>query len=202
MTKFAKVSAVFSITVLVVAGAAAANPIDFTDRAAWEAAVGEAPTLTDDYNDVTSDQSAGGGAIVRAGYLLSNINRLDVLPFLQVGGAGLTCNGTPVVCDSDNMVVTFDSLTQSFGADWACGNGSYSWTINYVTDQGDSGSFQLPSTSNTGEFRGFIVAAAFNTVTFSSSGCWAAIDDLAAHPDVTFVAEDDSSWDGVKTLFR
>jgi len=176
-----KTTLVLACSVLALASVAPAAVVEYTSRTAWETAAGGAPTLTDNYNDIASDVTVGSNVIGRDGYSLTGAMWLDAAPFLYIGG-DMTIDGTSDVLKVDALLLTFANPTMTFGADWMVGGGSQNWTLNYTTNGGDSGSFQMPWDSHSAEFNGIIATNEFTTVQFSAVSFWGAMDNLAAHP--------------------
>jgi MYXO-CTERM domain-containing protein len=125
--------ALLLLVVLFASGPAGAVPTTFTDRSAWETAVGPAILFLEDFNGVASDTSfstspvdVGAFTIEQFGGLpLASSNLIDVSPFIA---PSQTVNGSTFVrgfVNSDNsqalqtfIRITFDVPVFAWGADF------------------------------------------------------------------------------------
>lgn len=190
MSKFLFVFLGCVVILLAVVSAAKAGVVVFTDRSAWEAAVGRPPEISDDYDDITADVYLNtspdrGSYVPWSSYATGS--RLDTYP----PSVYAECNvdGTDFLLafirnDSfpEHVVFTFDRPVISWGVDLNPGDYN-SKQIDFTTDAGDSGFYNTPSVARQTEFRGFVTTAPFTSVDFTVTSGFTAQgwDNFAAH---------------------
>ena len=118
---------IVTVVALFAAGASAAVTT-FTDRAAWEAAIGDSPDILVDFDGVTVDTSFVGTPFDAGPFSLVGSSDvydfIDAAPFEGVEGEwaidGTTYALSEVsLADADEFEMTFDTLVTAWGADFS-----------------------------------------------------------------------------------
>jgi len=160
--------------------AEAALIFSHTDRSAWEAAAGGAPDFTEDFNAIP-------------GGLLIPVSPPIVVGTLTIEGASKPATSIPSLANSplgdqsvdgslyilvrvgaaseydESITFTFDTPISAFGFDLNSNPLPVGDPINFATNGSGGGTFALPATDITTEFRGFVFDTPFTSFTLTSS---------------------------------
>lgn len=193
-------SAIFSVIGLAIPGPAHAQVLFFTDRAAWQAAVGTAPTIEDfssfaaDTPFQTAPVALNGMTIQQLGFNAAFRNLVDVPPLQFAPNSGsssgsLYTNFAEGATPATQVGITFAQSNRAFGLDsWGAfdGEGSVLEVFNGATLLGSQN-----LTNGNGDFIGYIVtgggsatSARFSSVNLNPGGGGEGfyIDNLAVVP--------------------